>query len=103
MEAVLDTAFSLSYRNQVLEFLLPLFPKPSSKDASPHVYSLTRLLVTLSNAVSTVPLVTSLVPEEKLLAYQFAFDLVEGGSQDFLEAVRGELPEGDGVSMLSFV
>ena len=42
-----------------------------------------------------MPLLVSLVPSAKLLAYQFAFDLVEGGSQDFLEAIRNELPEGD--------
>ncbi|TFK77196.1 hypothetical protein BDN72DRAFT_753714 [Pluteus cervinus] len=95
MEAVLDTGFSLLYRDQVLRFLLELFPQPSSKDASPHVHSLTRLLVTLSDAALTVPLLASLVPQEQLLAYQFAFDLVEGGAQDFLEAVRTQLPEGD--------
>jgi len=39
------------------------------------------------------------VPHEKLLAYQFAFDLVEGGAQDFLESVRSELPEDDDVSV----
>jgi len=55
--------------------------------------------VTLSNPSLTVPLLTSLVPNEKLLAYQFAFDLVEGGAQDFLESVRNELPEGDDVSL----
>ncbi|KAH9947935.1 D-isomer specific 2-hydroxyacid dehydrogenase [Amylocystis lapponica] len=96
MEAVLDTAFPLAYRDQVLKFLLPLFPPPTSESKSPHVYALTRLLVTLSSAELTVPLLTSLVPKEQLLAYQFAFDLVEGGAQDFLEAVRKELPEGQG-------
>jgi len=30
--------------------------------------------------------------------YQFAFDLVEGGAQDFLENIRNELPDGDEVS-----
>ncbi|GBE77828.1 26S proteasome regulatory subunit rpn2 [Sparassis crispa] len=94
MEAVLDTAFPLAYRNQVLRFLLPLFPPPTSATKSPHVYSLTRLLVSLSSPELTVPLLTSLVPSENLLAYQFAFDLVEGGSQDFLETIRKELPEG---------
>jgi 26S proteasome regulatory subunit N2 len=44
----------------------------------------------------------SLVPREKLLAYQFAFDLVEGGSQDFLEAIRSEFPEGDDEVRLDF-
>ncbi|KAF7347919.1 26S proteasome regulatory subunit RPN2 [Mycena venus] len=95
MEGVLDTGFSLSYRDQVLSFLFPLFPQPVAGDSSPHVHSLTRLLVTLSSPSLTVPFLTSLVPKEKLLAYQFAFDLVEGGSQDFLESVRTELPEGD--------
>lgn len=92
MEAVLDTGFKLSYRDEVLHFLLPLFPPPSPHSA--HIYALTRLLVTLADASLTVPLLTSLVPSEKLLAYQFAFDFVEGGSQEFLEAVRNELPLG---------
>ncbi|KAF8585578.1 26S proteasome regulatory complex, non-ATPase subcomplex, Rpn2/Psmd1 subunit [Ramaria rubella] len=92
MEAVLDTGFKLSYRDEVLHFLLPLFPPPSSH--SSHIYALTRLLVTLSDASLTVSLLTSLIPKEKLLAYQFAFDFVEGGSQEFLEAVRNELPIG---------
>lgn len=39
----------------------------------------------------------SLVPHKKLLTYLFAFDLVEGGTQDFLENVRTELPDGDEV------
>jgi 26S proteasome regulatory subunit N2 len=97
MDAVLDTAFPLSYRDFVLQFLYPLFPPPATDPKSPHVHSLTRLLVTLSSPTLTVPLLKSLVPKENLLAYQFAFDLVEGGGQDFLESVRNELPEGDAV------
>lgn len=94
MEAVLDTGFSLLYRDQVLNFLLPLFPAPSSRTKSSHIHSLARLLVTLNNPSLTVPLLTSLVPKERLLAYQFAFDLAEGGTRDFLEGVRKHLPEG---------
>lgn len=97
MDAVSDTGFPLSYRDQVLNFLLPLFPRPS-KDGSPHVHSLTRLLLTLSSPSHAISLLTSLVPDDKLLAYQFAFDLVEGGAQDFLENVRNDLPEGDEVN-----
>ena len=97
MEAVLDTGFSLLYRDQVLKALLPLFPPPSNDTNSPHVHSLTRLLVILSSPALTIPLLTSLVPEHKLLAYQFAFDLAEGGAQDFLEGVRNDLPKGSGV------
>ena len=55
--------------------------------------------MTLSDPSLTIPLLSSLVTNEELLAYQFAFDLVEGGSQDFLETVRSELPEGDEVSI----
>ncbi|KAJ7487490.1 armadillo-type protein [Mycena galericulata] len=95
MEGVLDAGFSLPYRDEVLSFLFPLFPQPVAGDGSPHVHSITRLLVTLSNPSLTVSFLTSLVPKEKLLAYQFAFDLVEGGSQDFLESVRTDLPDGD--------
>ncbi|KAH7928528.1 26S proteasome regulatory complex non-ATPase subcomplex Rpn2/Psmd1 subunit [Leucogyrophana mollusca] len=96
MEAVLDTGFSLSYRDQVLNFLLPLFPPPTTRTKSPHIHALARLLVTLNKPSLTVPLLTSLVPKERLLAYQFAFDLVEGGARDFLEGVRNDLPKGQG-------
>ncbi|KAF8140347.1 26S proteasome regulatory complex non-ATPase subcomplex Rpn2 Psmd1 subunit [Boletus edulis] len=94
MEAVLDTGFSLLYRDQILNLLLPLFPAPSSRTKSSHIHSLARLLVTLNNPSLTVPFLTSLVPKENLLAYQFAFDLAEGGTRDFLEGVRKLLPEG---------
>lgn len=98
MDAVLDnTSVSLSYRDEVLNFLFPLFPPLEAK--SPHIHAVTRLLVTLSNVKLTVPLLCQLVPKEKLLAYQLAFDLAEGGSQDFLESIRAELPEGDAVSL----
>lgn len=96
MDSVLDTGFPLSYRDSVLRFLFPLFPQPSSGSGAP-VDAITRLLVTLSDTSLTIPLLMSLVPEEKLLAYQFAFDFVEGGSQDYLETIRNELPEGDSV------
>jgi 26S proteasome regulatory subunit N2 len=100
MEAVLDTGFSLSYCDQVLHLLFPLFPQPTIGDGSPHVHALTRLLVTLSHLSLTVPLLTSPIPKESLLAYQFAFDLVEGGAQDFLESVPNDLPEGEVVSII---
>ncbi|KAH9944140.1 D-isomer specific 2-hydroxyacid dehydrogenase [Epithele typhae] len=95
MEAVLDTAFPLAYRDQVLKFLFPLFPAPTGDAKTAHVYALTRILVTLNSPEMTINFFTSLVPAQKLLAYQFAFDLVEGGGQDFLEVVRKDLPEGD--------
>lgn len=101
MEAVIDTQFSLSYRDLVLQFLYPLFPPPENR--SPHIHALTRLLVALSSSTTTVPLLVSLVPRKKLLAYQFAFDLVEGGPQDFLEAIKTELPEGDDEVRLDWV
>ena len=97
MDAVLDTGFSLSYRDEILRYILALFPPPSIGDRSPHVHAMTRLLVTLGSPDLTVPLLTSLVPKEKLLAYQLAFDLVEGGAQDFLESIRTALPEGNDV------
>ncbi|KAF5312814.1 hypothetical protein D9619_003415 [Psilocybe cf. subviscida] len=95
MDGVLDTGFSLSYRDEVLRFLFPLFPRPTVGDVSPHIHSLTRLLIALSDIELTMPLLTSLVKSEHLLAYQLAFDLVEGGSQDYLESVKRDLPYGD--------
>ncbi|KZT30619.1 26S proteasome regulatory complex non-ATPase subcomplex Rpn2/Psmd1 subunit [Neolentinus lepideus HHB14362 ss-1] len=93
MDAVLDTGVSLSYRDRVLNFLLSLFPRPSTGSKSSDIHPLTRLLVTLSDSSKALPLLTSLVPKEAPLAYQFAFDLAEGGSLDFLENIRSGLPE----------
>jgi len=97
MEGVLDTGFSLSYRDQVLRFLFPQFPAPAVGEPSPHVHALTRLLVTLSDPDLTIPFLSSLVIRHPLLAIQIAFDLVEGGSQDYLENLRTALPDGDEV------
>lgn len=102
MEAVIDSGFSLSYRDTVLRFLYPLFPRPTAGDGSTLPQSLTRLLVTLGDPSLTVPLFVSLVPKESLLAYQFAFDLVEGGARDYLDLVREQLPAGNAVCTLSF-
>src|SRR5258708_3642138 len=100
MEGVLDTGFPLLYRNQVLRFLLPLFPQPSAAgEGAAYANSIIHLLVTLSDPSLTIPF---LVESEELLAYQFAFDLVEGGSQDFLETLRTELPQGDEVSLTNY-
>ena len=41
----------------------------------------------------------SIIPKEKLLAYQVAFDLVEGGAQEFLKGVREALPVSEHVSI----
>lgn len=98
MEAVLDTGFKLSYRTEVLHFLFPLFPLPTSH--SSHIHTIIRLLVSLSDVSVTIGLFSALIPKERLLAYQVAFDLVEGGTQDFLQGLRDALPAGEGVSIL---
>ncbi|KAI0320354.1 26S proteasome regulatory complex non-ATPase subcomplex Rpn2/Psmd1 subunit [Amylostereum chailletii] len=95
MEVVLENNFSLLYRDEVLNFLYPLFPPLVDESGSPYIHTLMRLLVTLSSPSLTVPLIVSLVPKQELMAYQLAFDLVSGGAQDFLESVRKDLPEGD--------
>lgn len=66
MDSVLDTNFSLSYRDEVLRFLLLLFP-PSKAQAA-YINAVTRLLVTLGDPSLAIPLLTSLVPTENLLA-----------------------------------
>jgi 26S proteasome regulatory subunit N2 len=91
MEAALDTGFTLAYRNEVLDFLLSLFPPLCAN--SRHIHAFTRLLVSLSNASITIPIFASLLPGNRLVAYQLAFDLSEGGSQEFLKNVREGLPE----------
>ncbi|KAI5984975.1 hypothetical protein EDC04DRAFT_3002415 [Pisolithus marmoratus] len=51
------------------------------------------LHVTLNNPSITISLLSSLVPKE-IVAYQFAFDLVEGRARDFFEGVWEDLPQG---------
>ncbi|KAG8936517.1 proteasome regulatory particle base subunit [Tulasnella sp. 418] len=99
IDSVLDSGFKLAYRNKVLRHIIPLFPPPTAQ--SSHIYSLTRLHITLASPPLTISFLNSLtegaselVTEQQLLAYQLAFDLVEGGTQDFIEAVRSGLPEG---------
>lgn len=101
MDAVLETGFSLSYRDHVLKFLYPLFPHPSTGKGAQHAHTLTRLLVTLDDTPLVVSLLVSLIPADTLLAYQFAFDFVAAASQDFLESVRNELPPGSDVSIFN--
>ena len=85
-------------RTQVLHHILPLFP--SLTPYAPHIHSLTRIHVTLSLPSLTVPFLSSLVErglsgerDQLAIAYQVAFDLVEGGTQEYLDAVRSGLPE----------
>ncbi|KAG5221618.1 proteasome regulatory particle base [Salix suchowensis] len=92
-EQTLDTA--------LLSYAMDAVSDTGFPYGSPHVHSLTRLLLTLSSPSHAISLLTSLVPDDKLLAYQFAFDLVEGGAQDFLENVRNDLPEGESVLNIS--
>jgi 26S proteasome regulatory subunit N2 len=102
LDAAADAGVSLAVRDAVLRFLLPLFPPPGAAAgpaAGMHAHALTRLLVTLADPAAASPLLRGLVEKDKLLAYQFAFDLVEGGAQDFLETVRNDLPQ-DGVRSL---
>ena len=94
----MEADFSLAYRDEVLRFLLPLLP-PLEPHSS-HVHSVIRLLVTLGDPAVTIPILDDLVPQNALLAYQLAFDLVEGGAQDYLEKLRNDLPEGTEVSLL---
>lgn len=67
------------------------------------MHSLTRLHVTLSLPSVTAPFLTSLIEqglsgksEQLSIAYQVAFDLVEGGTQEFLEALCSSFPESTG-------
>ncbi|KAF8331501.1 26S proteasome regulatory complex, non-ATPase subcomplex, Rpn2/Psmd1 subunit [Cantharellus anzutake] len=98
MEAVLDTGFTLAFRDKVLHHILPLFPPLAPK--ARHIHTLTRIHVALSSPPLTIPLLSGLVEEglngdkdQLAVAYQIAFDLVEGATQDFLEAVRSGFPE----------
>lgn len=89
------------YRDQILKFHIPVFPTPTGDVMSTYVYSLTRILVMLDFSKMTISFLTSLVTKQKLLVYQFALNLVESGDQDFLVAIKRDLPQGDTVRSFS--
>ncbi|KAJ3516366.1 hypothetical protein NLJ89_g1157 [Agrocybe chaxingu] len=74
MEGVLNTGFSLSYRDEVLRFLFPLFPRPTAGDGSPHVHALTPK--------------SSWRTSSLLIWWRAAHKI-------FLETLRTQLPQGD--------
>ncbi|KZS89549.1 hypothetical protein SISNIDRAFT_526918 [Sistotremastrum niveocremeum HHB9708] len=87
-EQILDTRFKLlSYRTEVLHFLFPLFPLPTSH--SSHIHTIIRLLVSLSDVPVTVGLFSAWIPKERLLAF------LKGRTQDFLQGLRETLPAGE--------
>lgn len=97
MDAVLDVGFNLATRNRVLHHLCPLFPLP--KPGAQYTLALTRLHVALETPAVTTPLFQKLIGSgdktNRLLAYQLAFDLVEGSTQDFLRIVFNSLPSSE--------
>ncbi|KAG1739675.1 hypothetical protein EDB19DRAFT_1978068 [Suillus lakei] len=72
----------------------PLHPVPVHRSQSFNSECEVIDAVTLNQPSLVIPLVTSLIPKERLLAYQFVFDLVGGGALEFLQGVKAGLPEG---------
>lgn len=69
IDSVTDKNSFSSYRNEVLQFVLPLFPALVEAKA-PHVNGVTRLLIMLGDASLALPFLTTLVQKETLLVYQ---------------------------------
>ncbi|CCO34500.1 26S proteasome regulatory subunit rpn2 [Rhizoctonia solani AG-1 IB] len=102
MDAVLDVGFNLATRNRVLHHLCPLFPLP--KPGANYTIALTRLHVALATPSVTTPLFQKLIEagdkNNRLLACQLAFDLVEGSTQDFLRIVSNSLPSTENYELI---
>jgi 26S proteasome regulatory subunit N2 len=78
MEGAIDTGFPLLYRNQVLRFLLPLFPQPlAAGEGAAYANSIIHLLVTQR------PLDKPFSHRKRgVTGISICFRSVEGGSQD---------------------
>ncbi|KZO96227.1 putative RPN2-26S proteasome regulatory subunit [Calocera viscosa TUFC12733] len=80
------------FREKVLRYLLGLFPSLPT----PDYFSTTRILLLLNDAALASSFLKDLseskLEEKQLVALQMAFDLVDSGTQEFLDLVKSQIP-----------
>lgn len=91
LETVMGLVQAPEVRREVLHLLVKLF----SSLAQPDYFSIAQCYVYLNETQLTAELLRKLAAEVPLVAYQIAFDFVEGATQEFLSALRGKLAGDD--------
>ena len=91
LNAAMNYAQDLDFRNQVLKLLVTLYRKL----AVPDYLSISQCLLQLNESSAVAELLNTLSKgseTDQLMAYQVAFDIEENGTQDFTSKVLGALP-----------
>ena len=91
LNAAMNFAYDLQFRNQVLKLLVTLYRKL----AVPDYLSISQCLLHLNEPSAAAELLNTLSKGnevDQLMSYQVAFDIEENGTQDFTSKVSNALP-----------
>lgn len=92
----LDIVQERAFRDEILQLVLGILTSGRAKD--PDYFSIAKCIVYLNKDEQARTVIRHLVNAETVeataIAYQFAFDLYDNGTQEFLGKVISELPKG---------
>ncbi|KAI1810802.1 26S proteasome regulatory subunit rpn2 [Poronia punctata] len=95
----MDVVQERSFRDDILQLILGILTSGRSKD--PDYFSIAKCIVYLNKNEEACKMIRHLVDTETTeataVAYQFAFDLYDNGTQEFLGKVISGLPKGEAV------
>ncbi|KAI0106816.1 26S proteasome regulatory complex, non-ATPase subcomplex, Rpn2/Psmd1 subunit [Daldinia grandis] len=93
----MDVVQERAFRDDILQLILDILTSGRAKD--PDYFSIAKCIVYLNKDVQAHTVIQHLVKSETVeaiaIAYQFAFDLYDNGTQEFLGKVISGLPKGE--------
>ncbi|KAI0170035.1 26S proteasome regulatory subunit rpn2 [Pestalotiopsis sp. NC0098] len=93
----LDVVQERAFRDEILQLVLDILS--SNKVKEPDYFSIAKCIVYLNKDEHAKDVIQKLVgsaePHDVAIAYQFAFDLYDNGTQEFLGKVKAQLPSGE--------
>lgn len=93
----MDVVQERAFRDDILQLILDILTSGRAKD--PDYFSIAKCIVYLNKDEQARTVIQHLVKAETVeataIAYQFAFDLYDNGTQEFLGRVISELPKGE--------
>ncbi|KAG4220992.1 hypothetical protein PC116_g30530, partial [Phytophthora cactorum] len=93
----MDVVQERAFRDDILQLVLDILTSGRAKD--PDYFSIAKCIVYLNKDEQARTVIQHLIKTETVeataIAYQFAFDLYDNGTQEFLGKVISGLPKGD--------
>ncbi|KAI3319306.1 26S proteasome regulatory subunit rpn2 [Xylariaceae sp. AK1471] len=93
----MDVVQERAFRDEILQLVLDILTSGKAKD--PDYFSIAKCIVYLNKDEQACTVIKHLVDTETVaataIAYQFAFDLFDNGTQEFLGKVISGLPKGE--------